>query len=328
MSTTASAPGKLVLFGDHAAVYGKPCLVTAVDLRFFATVEATNEPGIQISTPDMRSRNESYRVTAPNLSAHNRRETAFVEAALRQILPDQSTNTGLSVSTDGPEFTYGLGSSSAITVAVIAAAANHLGIQLDQRKLFDLAYAAVLEVQGTGSGVDLAAAVCGGTVYYIKGDGVMERLPIDNLPVVIGYSGAKVSTTDLIHQVASLRMHQPDLIIPILDLMGRISIRACDYIAENRWAAVGELMNIHQGLLDSLGVNVPQLSNLVFAVRNAGAWGAKLSGAGGGDCMYALASETKRQAVREAIETANGSLVDIAANAHGVRIESTPPARV
>jgi mevalonate kinase len=102
-------------------------------------------------------------------------------------------------------------------VAVIQAAATHFGIELSPSELFDLAYAAVLDVQGTGSGVDLAAAVCGGTAYYVKGGAIMERLPIDELPIVIGYSGEKVSTTNLIHQVASLRAHQPDLINPILD---------------------------------------------------------------------------------------------------------------
>lgn len=325
MSVTASAPGKLVLFGDHAAVYGKPCLVTAVDLRFYATIEATDEPDITISTPDLRAQGGLYRVDAQNLSAQNRRETAFVEAALRQVLAEFSPQMGLNITTDGPAITYGLGSSSAITVAVIAAAAEHFDIQLGQRELFDLAYAAVLDVQGTGSGIDLAAAVCGGTVYYVKGGAVMERLPIDDLPVVIGYSGAKVSTTNLIHQVASLRAHQPDLISPILDLMGRISIRARDYMTDHNWAAVGELMNIHQGLLDSLGVNVPQLANLIFAAREAGAWGAKLSGAGGGDCMFALAPESDHQTIEQAIREASGIPVKIAANAPGVRIEATPP---
>ena len=325
MSVAASAPGKLVLFGDHAAVYGKPCLVTAVDLRFYATVVSIDEAYIHISTPAMRSQAETYRVAVKNLSARNRPETAFVEAALKQLLKNQDLRSGLKIFTEGPQTTYGLGSSSAITVAIIKATATHFGIELNQRELFDMAYAAVLDVQGAGSGVDLAAAVCGGTVYYVKGGAVMERLPIDDLPIVIGYSGEKVSTTNLIHQVASLRAHQPDLINPILDLIGRIAIRARDYIVESNWSAVGELMNIHQGLLDSLGVNVLTLSNLIFAAREAGAWGAKLSGAGGGDCMFALAPETDHPAIGLALQDAGGLPVKIAANAPGVRLELDQP---
>jgi mevalonate kinase len=321
MRITASAPGKLVLFGDHAAVYGKPCLVTAVDLRFYVSLETSEIAGIEISTPDLRASGETYQIAASDLNAHNRRETAFVEAALKQILKGHPLQTGLHIATEGPAITYGLGSSSAITVAVIKAAAAYFGIELDPHDLFDLAYAAVLDVQGTGSGVDLAAAVCGGTVYYVKGGAVMERLAINDLPIVIGYSGDKVSTTNLIHQVASLRARQPDLIDPILELMGRIAIRARGHMQEGNWQAVGDLMNIHQGLLDSLGVNVPQLTNLIFAARDAGAWGAKLSGAGGGDCMFALAAASDQPPVEHAIEAAGGLPVRIAANAPGVRIE-------
>ena len=324
MGVTASAPGKLVMFGDHAAVYGKPCLVTAVDLRFYATIEPADEAGISISTPALRTKGHAYQVALNDLSPRNRAETAFVEAALKQILKNHTPPTGLTITTNGPETTYGLGSSSAITVAVIKAAATHFGIELSPSELFDLAYAAVLDVQGAGSGADLAAAVLGGTVYYVKGGSVMERLPIDDLPLLIGYSGEKVSTTNLIHQVAHLRSHQPDLINPILELMGRIAILARDYMVDGNWTAVGELMNIHQGLLDSLGVNVPQLANLIFATREAGAWGAKLSGAGGGDCMFALAAVDNHMAIDHAIEAAGGLPVNIAANAPGVRLEEHP----
>jgi mevalonate kinase len=84
-------------------------------------------------------------------------------------------------------------------------------------------------------------------------------------------------------------------------------------------------MNIHQGLLDSLGVNVLPLATLIFASREAGALGAKLSGAGGGDCMFALAPVADHQTLEQAIQNAGGLPVKIAANAPGVRIEPDQP---
>src|SRR5690554_1727333 len=76
MAVTTSAPGKMVLFGDHAAVYGEPCLVTTVDLRFNVTIDVHDEAVVEISTPDLRARNETHRVSLTELRKDNRRDTA------------------------------------------------------------------------------------------------------------------------------------------------------------------------------------------------------------------------------------------------------------
>jgi mevalonate kinase len=322
MTVTASAPGKLVLFGDHAAVYGEPCLVTAVDLRFAVTVTPLDQPIVEISTPDLRARSETSRINAADLSAHNRPETAFVEAALKQIYQHYPANKGFKIITDGPRISYGLGSSSAITAATLMAAAHSLGITLSLREIFDLAYAAVLDVQGTGSGVDLAAAVYGGTLYYVNKGEMIEPLPVNELPIVIGYSGEKVSTTNLIAHVAAQCSRYPNLIDPLLHMLGDISTQARAAILASDWSALGDLMNIHQGILDAFGVNTPQLAHLIFASREAGALGAKLSGAGGGDCMFALTSPEARQIVEFAITKAGGFVVTTPTGASGVRIET------
>ncbi|MAS34464.1 MAG: mevalonate kinase [Anaerolineaceae bacterium] len=323
MKITASAPGKLVLFGDHAAVYGKPCLVTAVDLRFSTTVEPLDEPVVEISTPQLREQGETYRVQRDAVSARNRRETAFVEAALRQLIDRYKVTSGFHVDTEGPQVTFGLGSSSAIAAATLVAAAQQLKLEIDKREIFDLVYAAVLDVQGTGSGVDVAAAVYGGTVYYVNRGDMIERLPDSHLPIVIGYSGSKVSTTNLIGDVARLRDRQPDFMHTLLHMLGDMSVQARDHILHENWQAFGDLMNIHQGILDGFGVNTLQLARLIFAAREAGATGAKISGAGGGDCMFALAVESTRSSVTEAIQQADGTPVDIATGADGVRLETT-----
>lgn len=319
MTVTASAPGKLVLFGDHAAVYGKHCLVTAVDLRFSVTIAPASGPYVHIQTPELAP---GYRVSFDQLDAHNRRETAFVEAALRQIYRHHPISTGLEIVTAGPRVTYGLGSSSAITVAALAAYAALAEIELSQRTLFDLAYAAVRDVQGKGSGVDVAAAVYGGTVYYAGFGEVIEPVAVERLPIAIGYSGAKVGTVSLIEHVAALRKRQPALIDPLLEMLGQISSAARAAIVQADWDTLGDLMNVHQGILDAFGVNTWPLARLIFAARDAGAHGAKLSGAGGGDCMFALISETTLQPVQAAIQQAGGTPVDLPNCAEGVRLEN------
>ena len=169
------------------------------------------------------------------------------------------------------------------------------------------------------SGLDVAAAVYGGTCYLER---VRRRarspLAVAGMSVVIGYSGSKVSTTALLRKVATLRARQPDLIDPIFALMGRLTIRARDSLLEGRWCDLGRLADIHQGLLDALGVNTASLSRLIFAARAAGAWGAKLSGAGGGDCMFALTNTDRREDVAAQIPAAGGKVIDVSCNAPGV----------
>ena len=79
-------------------------------------------------------------------------------------------------------------------------------------------------------------------------------------------------------------------------------------------------MNLNQGFLDALGINTQKLSNLIFAARNAGAYGAKLSGAGGGDCMIALSSAKDKQKIIKAIERAGGEFLSVEPNAEGVKV--------
>ncbi len=314
MLVTASAPGKLVLFGDHAVVHGQPGIVTAVDFRYRVRAECLAEPLLRIETTALPAREVS--LPAPGRIYHA--ETAYVEAALQQLLERFQINCGFHIRTQGPEQSFGLGSSSAITVATLAATARLCKIDLSRRDLYEMARAAVLDVQGAGSGLDVAAAVYGGTCYLERVGATPEPLAAGGLPIVIGYSGNKVGTSELLRQVARLRSRQPDLIDPIFALMGRISIRAHACLLEGRWCDLGKLTDIHQGLLDALGVNTASLARLIFAARAAGAWGAKLSGAGGGDCMFALTDKARRAEVAAQISAAGGEIIDVGCNAPGV----------
>lgn len=322
MAVTASAPGKLVLMGDHAVIYGRPCLVTAVDLRYQVRVEQIVSAEIVIDTASLRERGETRRLSRDVLGTLDEPETTFVESAIEQVFNAYGVRSGLKISTEGPAISYGLGSSSAVTVATVAGLLSLMNIEWTAKEIFDLAYSAVLKVQqGRGSGVDVAAAVLGGTVYYVKGGATMETVAVPGpLPLVIGYSGEKVGTTGLIGQVAALRERQPALIGGVFDLMADAVNAGKAALVAGDWAAVGDLVNVHQGLLDTLNVNAPQLANLIFAARGAGALGAKFSGAGGGDCMFAVVDPENRAQVESAIRQ-HGTLVELETGVSGVRIE-------
>src|SRR5258708_3319998 len=183
MRVTASAPGKLMLFGEHAVVHNHPCLVTAVGIRVSATAEKVTGDTVTISTPK-----QTREVSVGELAGGQfpNRETAFVEAAITQVMAKYRVQSGLRVSTQGPANSFGLGSSSAITVATIAALCDLFGIRPSQRDLFDLSYAAVLAVQGKGSGFDVASAIYGGTNYFLSSGREISAVTVVDLSIVIG----------------------------------------------------------------------------------------------------------------------------------------------
>lgn len=316
----ASAPGKLMLCGEHAVVHDRPCIVTAVDLRYTAELALTDAPAkiIRIDAPGLPGSPVEIPLDAIGTSA--RKETAFVEAVIARMHRLHPLPSGISIKTSGPAVSYGLGSSSAITVAAAFALAELLELSLTHNELYHLCYGAVLDVQGTGSGFDIAAAINGGTLYFSGRGRVIEPLTVTHLPIIIGFSGSKVGTVNLVNHVSTLLHDHPTVVEPLFDSMQMVVEQAKIALLSADWQIFGTLCDINQGLLDALGVNTLRLSELVFAARGAGALGAKLSGAGGGDCMFALAID-EQDAIRTAIEKAGGQVLDLATGVSGVRID-------
>jgi mevalonate kinase len=142
-----------------------------------------------------------------------------------------------------------------------------------------------------------------------------------DLPLVVGYSGVKADTSTLVRGVAARRAAAPQETDRLFDESailveaGRQALQAGDF------ATLGSLFDQAQELLVRLGVSTPRLEALIAAAREAGAWGAKLSGAGGGDCLIALVPAARRQAVEAAIVAAGGELVAVRPGEPGARLE-------
>lgn len=351
---TVSAPGKLMLFGEHAVVFGKPCIVTAVNQRLKLTAEKIAEPVLILNAPDVGI--ENYQKPLSDLGNGDIPKGAkFVEIAVRNFLqchpelkkvsmtfesgsskesnsskawkmPNQvrHDNIGISIKTTS-EFksTFGFGSSSASTVCTIYALAKIFEINLSQKEVFDICYKTVLEIQGVGSGFDLAAAIYGGTIFFKTGGEIIQPMNIDSLPLIVGYTGIKADTSTLVKMVNAKRNLNPKLVDHIIAQVENIVISAKTSLKEKNYRVLGELMNKNQKQFAKLSVSSQELDNLINAAINAGAYGAKLSGAGGGDCMIALSPPSKRNAVEKAIEKAGGQVLKVETNAKGVKIENT-----
>lgn len=318
---SVSVPGKLMLFGEHAVVYNRPCLVTAVDQRLTTKIAISDQEKIQLEAPEVGIKNYSKKITSLG-QGRIPKGAKFVEFGVNNFFRKYKLKQGIKIETK-TEFSsqFGFGSSAAVTVGVLVGLAKLFEVNLSKKQLFDLAYQTVLDVQGVGSGFDLAAAIWGGTIYFVTGGKRIIPLKTKSLPLVIGYTKMKADTPTLVKKVAVLREKNKRLIDSVFDQISLVTNKARRVLLKGNFKEAGNLMNINQGLLDALGVNTQELANLIFASRKAGAWGAKLSGAGGGDCMIVFSFRNKKRKIERAIVKAGGEVIKTDANAEGVRIE-------
>lgn len=321
-SVTISAPGKLMLLGEHAVVYGQPCLVTAVNQRMSVTMELIDEPMLKLDAEDVGVRNYEKPIAKIG-TGEIPRGARFVETAVKNFIDlHPMPGHGVCVVTHSQfKSTFGFGSSSASSVCVVAGLDALMGLRVGKREIFDIAYKTVLDVQGKGSGFDVAAAVYGGTLSFVTGGKVIESVDASGLPLIVGYTGVKADTVTLIDRVKKTFENRQVELEGIYKEIGQLAVRATKAVKKHDWVAAGECMNRDQELLQALGVSSDLLDAMCTGALEAGAYGAKLSGAGGGDCMIALADATKTDAVRKAITEAGGQVLEVEPNAEGVRID-------
>ncbi|HEX7018223.1 MAG TPA: hypothetical protein VF209_04935, partial [Patescibacteria group bacterium] len=215
---------------------------------------------------------------------------------------------------------FGFGSSSAVTVAFAKALTTLYQVELTDKELFNLCYESVIEVQGVGSGFDLAAALWGETLLYVTPAKVVEKVKIDTLSLVVGYTGMKADTPTLIRMVDGKLADNRASVENIFNQVGKITESLKTALENDNHSLAGDLLNQHQESMRELGVSSIELENLITASLEGGAYGATLSGAGGGDCMVALVNENTREVVENKIIQAGGEVIKISCNAQGVTL--------
>jgi mevalonate kinase len=181
----------------------------------------------------------------------------------------------------------GLGSSAAVTAATLGVLAN-LESDFDRGKIFKQGFNVIRNVQGTGSGADLAASVFGGILKYKMEPQSIKQIP-GEYPITVVYSGSKTPTTEVIQLVNDKKKQNPELFESIFETMSKSSVKAAETIRQNDWAMFGEILNVNQGLMDAIGVNNPALAEINFRLRqDENILGSKISGSGLGDCVVGL----------------------------------------
>ena len=314
--TTASAPGKIILFGEHAVVSGAMALGGAIDLR--ASVSVQDRAGcIVVTADDLMLQGFSLDLQSGRLSSPEAAyATRYISAVLREF---DAHDVEVRIRSSLPA-SAGLGSSAAIVVAAVMAVSSHQGCSLTLKEIAALSFRLERQVQdGLASPTDTALATYGG---YLKISSEISPLDLPPLELVVGYTGVPHNTKSEVEKVQKLKKRYQDLFDHIFQAIGSISLRAVPLIKDQNGAEIGELMNINHGLLEAIGVSSRELCELVYACRGAGgALGAKITGAGGGGCMIAIPGPAGKGPLMTAIKQAKGRPFVAKTGAEGVRLE-------
>jgi mevalonate kinase len=320
----ASAPAKVILFGEHFVVYGEPAIVLAIDKRAYTRVTLRKDNRIYINSHDLKASGFFVGKRFQTEKGGKKAETKLqpIKTVIQKILAKANEKVGVNVEIRSSiPVAVGLGSSAAVAASAAAAVSQLLDVTLSQKDIFQLAYEAERFVHGTPSGIDPAISTYGGALLFRRDEGFEPLHVKADIPLVIGNTGMQRSTGKLVALVRKRRERYPTIIEPVIKAGGEITRMAVAALKGGDLATLGELMNINQALLSAVGVSNEALEQLIHTARNAGAFGAKLTGGGGGGCMIALAGRDKLAQIADAIEKAGGAAFTARKTDEGVKIE-------
>lgn len=284
-ATSASAPGKGILFGEHAVVYGRPAI--AVPIK---QVKATAivRPLINEHSGFVRIQAEQINLdsTLPDLSENNPIALA-VRSTLDALKVNQPPAFHLRISSTIP-IGGGLGSGAAISVAVIRGVSSFLGKSLETERISELAFDVEKLYHGNPSGIDNTVVAFEKPVYFVKGDPIEFIDLKEAFTLVIADTGKSTPTRDTVAFVRSAWEADKQKFEALFTAIGECTKRARQILTAGNPMDLGPLMDDNHFHLQTMGVSSPELDNLVVTARQEGALGAKLSGGGRGGNIIAL----------------------------------------
>lgn len=279
MRIRASAPGTLMLLGEHAVLHNYHALCAAIDQRITVTLI----PRPDTSQISLHSNLGSLKFSSQDF-IRPQEPFSYVMGALQEYKLSQ----GLEVHIQS-EFSsqIGFGSSSAVTVAMIAALELLSFKTLNLRRVFFNSLKVLRKIQGAGSGTDLATATYGGIVFYNPYPLIIEKLT-QVIPITAIYSGQKTPTREVIAYIEKQRTSNPEKYDDCFRKINHIVEHAKTAIRTQDFGTLGALINAHQILMEEMQLSTPAIDMILQATRSFNILGAKISGSGLGDCVITL----------------------------------------
>lgn len=264
-----STPGSLMLMGEYAVLRGYPAIVAAINRYIHVTLTPRDDDRIEIYSAlgDVRTTLQKLTITPP---------LEYVLATLLHYPIKQGCTIQIEAEFSNQQ---GLGSSAAVTVALIMAL-NQWHSQYNLLASYKKALFIVRQVQDQASGADVAASLWGGTMAYQQNPLSIEYF--NHVPeMTVIFSGSKTTTTDALSKI-KWQNH------PLIPQLGKLSERAIVALRQNHLTLFADLMQRAQQVMVELELSTPHIDAMVKQLTRQGIQGVKMSGAGLGDCVIAL----------------------------------------
>ena len=284
MKSKASAPGKVILFGEHFVVYGIKSILCSINKRVTVTAEKTNERKISINSEIGKL------VLEPNesISEINSPLKPFYYLANKAI-KDQNIGLKIQIESEIP-LGAGLGSSSACCVAGAAAIFKLFG-EISKEKILEIAIEAEKTIYQNTSGADCTVSTYGGLMEYDKNNGFRKIEYEPNFQLVIANSNIEHSTETMVSRVKEFENKNKEKFHELSNLESNLVNDVLKLIKENKIKEIGEKINQNQKFLEEIGISNEQLEAMI-KIGQKTSYGAKITGSGGGGCIFALTNES------------------------------------
>jgi mevalonate kinase len=282
MKAIAEAPSKAIITGEHFVVHGAWALAAALPRR----VRAEASPSEELTIVSDRFPGGDSRALAPVASV--------VRAVAKEL--SSTPRVRVLVTSDIPEGS-GLGSSASTMVAVAAAVARLKGAELGPQGISDFAMAGEREVHGRPSGVDAAVCSRGGVLLFRPGIPPRAVALQGRRALVVAFTGTRRSTRRQITRVAGVKEAFPGMFRGLAEAASEASLAAAERLAEGDMKGLGRILSFNHAVLSAVGASSPSLDRLVDLALSLGAYGAKLTGAGGGGSVIAVAPRGKEKSI-------------------------------